>query len=262
MHSAILLLHICGGTLGMLSGFVAVFLRKGSRRHGVAGNVFVVSMLILSATGTYLAFLKSEPDNVIGGALTGYLVATAWMTARSRDGETSLFDWGAFLLASAIGAVVITYGIEAANSPRGLKDGDSAGSYFFLGSIPLLAAAGDLRMLMRGISARQRVARHLWRMCFALFVASVSIFSARAHLFPVLLRKTGVLSVLSFLPLGLLVFWMFRVRFAKRAIALHPARTEQPARALVLNEVSRPSLKRSFHTETSRTVRPEWERVG
>lgn len=221
MHSAILFLHICGGTFGMVSGFVAVFLRKGSRQHGIVGNVFVASMLILSATGTYLAFLKSEPDNFIGGALTGYLVATAWMTARSRDGETNLRDWGAFLLASAIGTVAITYGIRAATSPVR----HSAGPYFFLGSIPLLAAAGDLRMLMRGISARQRVARHLWRMCFALFVASVSIFSARAHLFPVLLRKTGVLSVLSFLPLGLLVFWMCRVRFAKQAIALYPART-------------------------------------
>ena len=117
-------------------------------------------------------------------------------------------------------------------------------------------------MVMRGISGRQRVARHLWRMCFALFVASVSIFSARAHLLPVLLRKTGVLSVLSFLPLGLLVFWIFRLRFAKRAIALYPARTERPARAFALNEDSRHSLERSFHTETSRTVRPELERVG
>jgi hypothetical protein len=30
-HSPMLLLHIAAGTLGMLSGFVAVFLLKGSR---------------------------------------------------------------------------------------------------------------------------------------------------------------------------------------------------------------------------------------
>lgn len=36
--SPILVLHIASGTLGVLSGFVAVFLLKGSHRHGIAGK--------------------------------------------------------------------------------------------------------------------------------------------------------------------------------------------------------------------------------
>ncbi len=55
MRSPLLLLHIIGGTLGILSGFVAVFLRKGSRWHGVAGNVFFISMLTMSGCGAYMA---------------------------------------------------------------------------------------------------------------------------------------------------------------------------------------------------------------
>jgi amino acid permease len=79
-----------------------------------------------------------------------------------------------------------------------------------------MAFVGDVRMLLRGgIAGTQRLARHLWRMCFALFVAAVSIFLARQQLFPAVLRKTGALVFLSFLPLMLLVFWMLRVRFAK-----------------------------------------------
>lgn len=84
-HSPLHLLHIASGTVGMLSGFVAVFLRKGSRRHALAGSVFVVSMLCLSLSGTYLATVKHQPGNILGGALTFYLVATAWMTARRRE---------------------------------------------------------------------------------------------------------------------------------------------------------------------------------
>jgi len=42
--------------------------------------------------------------------------------------------------------------------------------------------------------------------------AAASIFLARAHLFPAFMRKTGMLAVLSFLPLALLIFWMIRVR--------------------------------------------------
>jgi hypothetical protein len=217
MRSPLLLLHITAGTLGVLSGFVAVFLCKGSRRHGLAGNVFVISMLGLSASGVYLALMKSQPGNVLGGALTFYLVATAWMAARRRDGEPGLVDWGALLVASAVGAVNLTYGLEAAMSQTGLKYDYPPGPYFFLGSVALIAAAGDIRMLVRGgISGTQRIARHLWRMCFALFIASSSVFLARQHLFPTLLRKTGVLFLLSFLPLILMIFWLIRVSFSNR----------------------------------------------
>jgi hypothetical protein len=212
MRSPLLLLHITAGTLGVLSGFLAVFLRKGSRRHGFAGSVFVISMLGLSGSGVYLALMKSQPGNVLGGALTFYLVATAWMAARRREGETGLVDWGALLVASTVGAVNVTYGLEAAISQTGLKYDYPPGPYFFLGSVALIAAAGDIRMLVRGgIAGTQRIARHLWRMCFALFIASSSIFLARQHLFPALLRKTGVLFLLSFLPLILMIFWLIRV---------------------------------------------------
>jgi hypothetical protein len=78
----------------------------------------------------------------------------------------------------------------------------------------VLASVGDVRMLVRrGISGTQRIARHLWRMCFALFIAASSIFLARQQVFPALLQKTGVLVVLSFLPLILMIFWLIRVRF-------------------------------------------------
>jgi hypothetical protein len=216
MRSPLLLLHILAGTLGVLSGFVAVFLRKGSRRHGAAGNVFVIAMLCLSASGVYLAIMKSQPGNITGGTLTFYLVATAWTTARRRAGEPGIFDWGALLVVSALAVFNVTWGFEAAMSPTGLKHDYPPGPYFFLGSVALLAATGDLRMLAhKGISGSQRIARHLWRMCFALFIAASSIFLARQQLFPALMRKTGMLILLSFLPLLLMIFWFIRVRFAK-----------------------------------------------
>src|SRR5262249_13717338 len=95
--SPLLLLHICAGTVGCLFGFVAVSFRKGSRRHALAGNVFVVSMLTLAATGVLLAVPRHQPANILGGSLTFYLVATAWMTARRRNEKPGILDWVAFL---------------------------------------------------------------------------------------------------------------------------------------------------------------------
>lgn len=213
-YSPVLLLHIASGIVGILSGFVAVFLRKGSRRHGLAGSVFVIAMLSLSSTGVFLAIMKSQPGNILGGTLTFYLVATAWITARRKEGRPTIFDWGALLIVLAVAAVEVTLGFEAAASPTGLKYDYPPWPYFFLGSVAVLAATGDVRMIVRGgISGTGRIARHLWRMCFALFIAAASVFLAREHLFPAVLRKTGVLFLLSFLPLMLMIFWLIRVRF-------------------------------------------------
>jgi hypothetical protein len=215
-YSPLLLLHISGGTVGLLSGAAAMAFRKGSRWHGLAGNVFFVSMLTMSGAGTYLALMKHQTSNVFGGALTFYMVATAWLTARRRDGETSIFDWGALLAALAVGIVIVSFGLEAAKSPTGSKDGVPAPMYFVLGSVALLSATGDLRMLLRGgVFGKQRIVRHLWRMCFALFVASASIFVARPHLFPALLRETHIIFLLGILPLPLMLFWVLRVRLSR-----------------------------------------------
>jgi hypothetical protein len=216
MRLPILVLHIAAGTIGMLSGFVAVFLLKGSRRHGIAGNIFVVSMLSMAAAGTYLAFMKAQPGNILGGTFTFYLVATAWMTVGRKEPETNIFDWVGFLVILVVGVIEVTCGLEAAKSPTGMKYGYPPGPYLTMGSVALLAAAGDIRMIVRhGISGTQRIARHLWRMCFALFIAAGSIFLARQQLFPAFMRKTGMLYFLSFLPLLLMIFWLIRVRFTK-----------------------------------------------
>jgi hypothetical protein len=214
-YSPLLLFHIGGGIAGLLSGAVAMSFRKGSRPHRVAGNVFFVSMLGMSAAGAYLAFRESELNNVFGGLLTFYLVATSWVTARRRERGTGAFDLGALLVASTLGAFILTYGIEAATSPTGLKEGLPAGPYFFLGSVALISAAGDARMFLRGgISGTPRLVRHLWRMCFAWFIASGSLFLARPQIFPALMRTTHTLVLLGILPLLLMIFWLVRVRFA------------------------------------------------
>lgn len=214
MRLPLLVLHVTAGTLGILSGFAAIFLRKGSWQHRVAGNVFVVSMLAMSASATYLAFVKHQINNVCGGILTGYLVATAWMTARRRNVETGVFDWIALLVALAVGATIISYGVIVASNPAPPHDGVPVGMYFFMGSVALLSGAGDVRIMARGgISGTQRLVRHLWRMSFALFNAAGSLFLGQQQVFPAFLRHSNVLLIPAFLPLLLMIFWLLRVRF-------------------------------------------------
>ena len=111
-YRPMVLFHILAGSLAMLSGAVALSLRKGSRRHGVAGSVFVVCMLGLSGSGAFMAFVAPDGEtiNVLMGLFTFYLVATAWLTARRRTGGTGPLDWAAFLVAVAVAAGLFRLG--------------------------------------------------------------------------------------------------------------------------------------------------------
>jgi hypothetical protein len=230
MRLPLLMLHIAGGMIGMLSGTAAMIFRKGFRAHIFAGRVFVGSMLTMGVCAAWLAILKNDPNNIGGGILTVYLITTAWLTARRGDGETSRFDWGALLIPLAIGILGWMNGIDAIRGGTGEKYGVPAGMHIFLGSVCLLATAGDLRMLLNGgVSGARRTGRHLWRMCFGLFIAAGSFFmgpgnrplrlmtSMRiARFLPTAFFTMSVYMVLTILPLVLLICWALRVRFSKR----------------------------------------------
>jgi len=213
----LLLIHICTATVGLFSGFLAIALRKGSGLHRAAGNVFFISMLIMSGAGAYMAaFVKPNSGNIQGGVLTFYLVATGWAAAK-RDRKVGIFDWSALLGALALATASVTWGLEAARAQSGSKDGYPSAAYFVFASITLLFASSDVRMIVRGgVSGGQRIARHLLRMNLALLIATVSFYPSRAHLFPTWLRETNLLYVPHVLLVGSTVFWLVRMSARKR----------------------------------------------
>jgi hypothetical protein len=213
-YSPILMVHICAAIIGLLAGYPALFFRKGSRLHRSAGNVFFVSMLIMSASGAYMAaFVKPNMGNVFGGVLTFYLVATGWLTVMRKEGETGLIEFGLLLVALAQGAGGLIFSWEAANSATGLKDGYPAAMYFVFGSLVLSFAAWDVRMFIHGgVSGAQRIGRHLWRMCFALLIAAASFFLGKQQHFPEAIRGTQLLNAPIILVAASMIFWLLRVR--------------------------------------------------
>lgn len=240
--SPMLFLHICCGVLGLISGALAISLRKGSGRHRLVGNVFVISMLGLGASGAYMGFMKDQGSNVIAGTTTFYLTATAWLAGRRRGREPGMLDWAALMLISAVGVGSAAYALAA------FKNGHSAGPYLISGLMPVLFAAADIRMLVRGgFTGKQRVVRHLWRMCFAWFFASGSLFLARPHLFPAVLVRARIILLLGILPLILMIFWLFRVRFSKTY-----KKKSLPAMANVHTLKTQPSTSPAGKTQTAR----------
>jgi hypothetical protein len=181
----------------------------------------------MGAFAVYLAIVRHQPNNIGGGILTVYLIGTAWLTARRRDGETNRLDWVVLLIPLALGILTWMTGLKVVRSGASSQDGVPVGMSFFMGSVMLLAAAGDVRMLLGGgVFGTKRIARHLWRMCFGLFIAAGSFFMGPSnrplrllsavglgrHLSPALF-SINLYLILTILPLILLIFWLVRVRF-------------------------------------------------
>jgi uncharacterized membrane protein len=214
--------HIIAGALGIVSGAVALYAVKGATLHRKSGKIFVYAMLVMSCTAALMSVLQPNWGNVLQAVLTAYLVTTALLTVQRRASGFHWVDLGAMLVGLAVGLTHVTFGVEVSLSAAGTKDGYSPPMHFVFGSLALLAALGDLRMIRaRGLHGFPRIARHLWRMCFALFIATGSFFLGQAKVIPQPLRIFPVLTVLALLPLVFMLYWLVRVRKRHRKRTAH-----------------------------------------
>ena len=201
-------IHIIAGVIGLLSGAVALSARKGAKLHRQGGIIFVYAMMVVAITGIVMGLLISEMAAVIPGSLTFYLVLTSWLTVRRPVVlKFSLIDLGSMLLGLTVSIISFGYGFTADGQPTVL--------YIIFGAVALLATLGDLRMMTQGIQGARRIARHLWRMCIALFLAAISLFIGQAQVFPGPLRNSGLLPIPVLLVLFLMLYWLVRVLFTQ-----------------------------------------------
>jgi len=240
--SPILFLHISGAVVGLLSGAMAVMFRKGSGWHAAAGNVFFVSMVCMSSSAAWAAaFERPNRVNFMMGILTLYLVTTGWVTGRRKDGRPGLFDRIALLIVLADGLTGIAWGFKAAATAMRSLDKMPAPFYFVFGTIALLCAAADLRMIARGgFTGARRIARHLWRMCFPLWIAGMSLYPGQAKLFSKALRDTNLLTVPQWLLAAFTIYSLVRVlrnRAGRRKEPVQSAATQVKAAALSDDEM-------------------------
>jgi hypothetical protein len=206
-------IHVAAGGLALVLGAVALLVKKGGTVHRRSGLLFVGAMIVMGATAAVLG-------NVIGGLMAAYFAGTALTTVRPVSAWSRRIDAAALTLALALAIFSIVGGVEALGSP-GLSPGGvpfrTIGVMsLFIAGVLLLAAAGDARVMRFGTPrGRPRLARHLWRMCFALFIAAGSFFSIRERVASVLPEPftTGPMRALPILLIfGAMFYWLWRLR--------------------------------------------------
>jgi uncharacterized membrane protein len=214
-------LHILSGAVAMVSGVVALSVRKGGRLHRASGDVFVVSMLVMTILAAVLGAIRpGQTINIFIAAFTLYLVATSWLTARRRAavaGMPEMIALAVSLLLCAPFAVIdfqIVTGVTVFKSAFKIE-GPILIALWVFSAIMATAAIGDAKVVLsRGISGIPRVARHLWRMCFAVALTFGSAFTnGFARLLPGPYHVPPAFFAPQLLMLVVLLFWIVRVRF-------------------------------------------------
>jgi uncharacterized membrane protein len=210
---ALLYLHIGGGAVSLVSGTAALVFRKGARAHRVAGRVFVGAMLVMAGIGAGVAPFLPERLSILGGLATFYLVATAALTVWRPPGHAGRLEAVALAAAIGLAGLTVTLGWMAANDPTGTLDGQPWQGLVLFAFILTFATSGDLHLVLRGgISGAGRIARHLWRMCAALFIAATSFFLGQPDFVPWPLRGTAWVHVPPLATLIVMAYWLVRFR--------------------------------------------------
>lgn len=208
-----LVVHIIAGSLGLLFGYIALYASKGGRLHRKAGLSFVAVMLVLSVTGLTMAVVRDVAPriNVPISLLTAYLVVTSLTTVRPPFAGSRAIAVAGILVALGVAAANLTFGFDAIASTG--KNKGMAVPFFIFGIVALSGSVGDLRVLRSGpLRGARRLARHLWRMSFALAIAALSFFIGQAHVFPEWMRIMPLLALPLLTVLVTMFFWLWRVR--------------------------------------------------
>lgn len=233
-------IHIVGATLGILAGSLALVVAKGRPMHRKAGTVFVYAMLTMCISAGLIAVMKVQLPNIMASILTSYLVVTALTTVRPPSAAQRRLEIALTVVASLLSAVTLAAGFYALTLPRRVFVGAPAPAFFIFGIIALIAVAGDVRVLRRGpLRGARRLARHLWRMCWALWIAVASFLSIRSRavfVFGERLATPTLRITLVLLPLILMVYWLWRVRGGRanrllRSFSAEPSPQSSPTAA-------------------------------
>ena len=225
MRSATYAIHILAGVLGLATGFVALWATKGARLHRRAGMAFVYAMLATTLVGMTISAVRGVAPavNIPAAALTAYLVVTGLTTVRPPSAGASGLSLGALLVVVPVTLANLWFGIEAIDA-GGKRNGIPAFPFVLFAVIGTLAAVGDLRVIRGGVlRGAPRLARHLWRMCFAMLIAALSFFIGQAKVFPKPIRIFPLLVLPVLAVLVTMLYWLWRVRIRKNLRGIESA---------------------------------------
>lgn len=80
-----LVLHIAGGSVGLLTGLINILRKKGDKNHRLIGKIFFVSMLTAGVSSLVLAYLHPNYFLFMVGVFTLYMVSSGQLYLKHKQ---------------------------------------------------------------------------------------------------------------------------------------------------------------------------------
>lgn len=109
-----LILHIVGGSAGLLTGMLNILRKKGDKNHKLVGKIFLISMLIAGVSSLILASIHPNYFLFMVGVFTLYMVASGQLYLKRHNNTTSKrLEWTITTLMLLAGILFVCIGIVA-----------------------------------------------------------------------------------------------------------------------------------------------------
>lgn len=111
----LIILHIAGGSVGLVFGLVNIVAKKGDSQHKLVGKLFSYGMMTAGLTALMMSIIHPNPFLFMVGVFTIYMVATGnrylKMRKKGKSAAFQLIDKLYALLMLICGAGFVVYGL-------------------------------------------------------------------------------------------------------------------------------------------------------
>ena len=115
IFNILLVLHIIGGTLGIVCGTINIIRKKGDKPHKNVGKIFLYSMLVTGISSLILATMHPNNFLFIIGIFTIFLVGTGRrylsLKGLGKGQKPLLIDWLLTVMMLVFGLFFIGFGL-------------------------------------------------------------------------------------------------------------------------------------------------------
>lgn len=116
IFTLVLILHIVGGTIGLLTGTINLIRKKGDKNHQKTGLLFTYSMFISGLAALILSLISKSDFLFMVGIFTLYLVSSGYrylhLKPIANKPEPKLIDWGILIAMLLAGILFLGLGIS------------------------------------------------------------------------------------------------------------------------------------------------------
>ena len=181
-----IILHVAGGTIGLIAGTIAAAVIKGKKAHLLTGKIFFYAMLVTAVSALIISNLPGHHSIFLFavGGFTLYMIMSGYRAIwlKRNYGKTmhsfSWIDYAIAIFAVLFGVFLLILAV------KGISEGNMFGIVpGVFGGICLGYAFLDYKLLFNKVTVKQSwMANHITRMMGAMIASYTAFLVVNVHI--------------------------------------------------------------------------------